>query len=44
MKLLLSEDLVLRYFDEPPAHGGDPVTVAKYQRVPWLMMMEWEKV
>jgi SAM-dependent methyltransferase len=44
MKLLLSEDLVLRYFDEPPAHGGDPVTAAKYQRVPWLMMMEWEKV
>jgi SAM-dependent methyltransferase len=43
MQLLLCEGLLLRHFDEPPAHGGDPATVAKYQRVPWLLMMEWEK-
>ncbi len=43
MQLLLCEGLILRHFDEPPAHGGDPATVAKYDRVPWLMMMEWEK-
>ncbi len=43
MQLLLCEGLILRHFDEPRAHGGDPATVAKYDRVPWLMMMEWEK-
>lgn len=43
MQLLLCEGLVLRHFDEPSAHDGDPATVEKYNRVPWLMMMEWEK-
>lgn len=43
MQALLCEGLILRHFDEPPAHGGDPATVAKYNKVPWLMMMEWEK-
>lgn len=43
MQLLLHEGLVLRHFDEPSAYGGDPAVVATYQRVPWLMMMEWKK-
>lgn len=43
MQLLLHEGMTLRHFDEPSAHSGDPATVAKYNRVPWLMMMEWEK-
>ena len=43
MKLLLCEGLILRHFDEPHAYGGDPAVVNKYQRVPWLMLMEWEK-
>lgn len=43
MKLLLCEGLVLRHFDEPPPYAGDPSVVDKYQRVPWLMQMEWEK-
>lgn len=41
--LLLGEGLILRHFDEPRAYGGDPAVVDKYQRVPWLMLMEWEK-
>lgn len=43
MNLLLGEGLILRHFDEPRAYGGDPTVVDKYQRVPWLMLMEWEK-
>lgn len=43
MSLLLSERFILRHFDEPPAYGGDPAVVEKYQRVPYLMLMEWEK-
>lgn len=43
MTLLLGEGLILRHFDEPRPHGGKPAVAEKYQRVPWLMMMEWEK-
>ena len=43
MGLLLGEGLVLRHFDEPMPQGGDPAKVARYMRVPWLLMMEWEK-
>lgn len=43
MNLLLGEGLILRHFDEPRAYGGDPTVADKYQRVPWLMLMEWEK-
>lgn len=40
---LLREGLILRHFDEPSPHGGDPARAARYRRVPWLVMMEWEK-
>lgn len=43
MTLLLGEGLILRHFDEPRPYGGTPAVVEKYQRVPWLLMMEWEK-
>jgi len=43
MTLLLEQGLALTHFAEPPAHGGDPVRMARYNRVPWFMMMEWTK-
>ena len=43
MQLLLGEGLILRHFDEPRPYGGKPAVAEKYRRVPWLMMMEWEK-
>jgi hypothetical protein len=43
MRALLDAGMILRYFDEPPPCGGDEETAGRYRRVPWLMMMEWEK-
>ncbi len=43
MTLLLEQGLTLTHFDEPPAHGGDPVRQAHYNRAPWFMLMEWAK-
>ena len=43
MSLLLEQGLVLTHFAEPAAHGGDPVTTARYNRAPWFLMMEWRK-
>ena len=43
MTLLLEQGLRLTHFDEPPAHGGDPVRQAHYNRAPWFMLMEWTK-
>ena len=43
MTLLLEQGLTLVHFAEPPAHGGDPVRQAHYNRAPWFMMMEWTK-
>jgi SAM-dependent methyltransferase len=43
MRLLLDQGLVLRYFDEPMPRGGDPVRVATYRRVPFFLIMEWQK-
>jgi SAM-dependent methyltransferase len=43
MGLLLGQGLVLRHFDEPAPQGGDPAKVARYRRVPWFVVMEWEK-
>jgi len=43
MTLLLKQGLTLTHFAEPPAHGGDPLRQAHYNRVPWFMMMEWAK-
>lgn len=43
MSLLLAEGLVLRHFDEPAPVGGDPQQAARYRRVPWHLVMEWQK-
>ncbi|KMO11804.1 class I SAM-dependent methyltransferase [Methylobacterium platani] len=43
MGLLLGQGLALRHFDEPVPQGGDPAKVARYRRVPWFHIMEWEK-
>jgi SAM-dependent methyltransferase len=43
MALLLEQGLVLRYFDEPSPVGGDPDLAARYRRVPFFMVMEWQK-
>jgi hypothetical protein len=43
MELLLGAGLILRYFDEPRPQGGDKERAARHARVPWFMVMEWEK-
>lgn len=43
MALLLGQGLLLRHFEEPPAAGGDPERVARNRRVPWFVVMEWQK-
>jgi SAM-dependent methyltransferase len=43
MSALLNAGLVLRHFSEPECQGGDPGLVERYRRVPWFLVMEWEK-
>jgi hypothetical protein len=43
MTALLAQNLRLVYFAEPEPLGGDPDRIARYRRVPWFMVMEWEK-
>ena len=43
MTLLLASGMQLRHFAEPVPRGGDPETAAKYRRVPWFHVMEWQK-
>jgi len=43
MQLLLAQNLRLTWFDEPEPHGGDDATVSRYRRVPWHLVMEWQK-
>jgi SAM-dependent methyltransferase len=43
MSLLLEAGLALRHFAEPVPHGGDPEKAALYRRVPYFLIMEWEK-
>ena len=43
MQAFLSKGLVLRHFDEPRPTGGPPDRVQSYDRMPYLMIMEWEK-
>ncbi len=43
MGLLLSLGMELRHFAEPMPTGGDPATAARYLRVPWFHIMEWQK-
>jgi SAM-dependent methyltransferase len=43
MSLLLAAGLQLRHFDEPAPRSGDPAKADRYRRVPWFLIMEWEK-
>lgn len=43
MGLLLGQRLLLRHFAEPSPRGGDPERAARYRRVPFFHIMEWEK-
>jgi SAM-dependent methyltransferase len=43
MSLLLEQGLQLRHFDEPAPHGGDPARADRYRRVPYFLIMEWQK-
>nr|WP_046477473.1 MULTISPECIES: class I SAM-dependent methyltransferase [Filomicrobium] len=43
MRLLLAEGLILRAFEEPAPVGGDPEIADRCRRVPWFVVMEWEK-
>lgn len=43
MSDLLAQGLLLRHFDEPAPSGGDPERRARYERVPWFVVMEWER-
>lgn len=42
MRLFLSAGLLLRHFDEP-APTDDSTRADDYRRVPWHLVMEWEK-
>jgi SAM-dependent methyltransferase len=43
MSLLLEAGLELRYFAEPVPHGGDPARIDRHRRVPYFLIMEWQK-
>lgn len=43
MSLLLEQGLRLQHFDEPAPHGGDAERRARYLRVPYFLLMEWQK-
>jgi SAM-dependent methyltransferase len=44
MKALLAEGLRLTHFDEPvPTKEAPPAKAKEFRRVPWFLVMEWEK-
>jgi len=43
MTLFLNHGLQLCHFSEPAPTGGDPETAARYRRVPYFHIMEWQK-
>lgn len=43
MQAFLDQGLILRSFDNPPALGGPARSVESYTRVPWLVLMCWQK-
>jgi SAM-dependent methyltransferase len=43
MSLLLGAGLQLRHFAEPSPQGGDPAKADRYRRVPYFLIMEWQK-
>lgn len=43
MSLLLGHGLTLRHFAEPAPYGGEPDKADRYRRVPYFLIMEWQK-
>lgn len=43
MQAFLSHGLKLTHFAEPAPYGGDPEKAARYHRVPYFHIMEWQK-
>lgn len=43
MQSFLANGLILRHFDEPLPLHGDPERNARQTRIPWFVIMEWEK-
>ncbi len=43
MTALLDAGLTLLFFDEPAPTGGDAERAEFYRRVPWFLVMEWQK-
>jgi SAM-dependent methyltransferase len=43
MAQFLGHGFELRYFAEPAPRGGDPAKAARYRRVPYFLIMEWQK-
>lgn len=44
MQMLLEQGLILTHFDEPAADPQGPAErVARYNRAPWFMVMEWAR-
>lgn len=43
MTLLLGAGLTLTHFDEPAPNSGPLETADRCRRVPWFLLMEWEK-
>lgn len=43
MRNFLANGLILRHFDEPLPTGGDAGRVERQSRIPWFLIMEWEK-
>jgi SAM-dependent methyltransferase len=43
MSLLLENGLELRHFSEPMPVGADPAKAEWHRRVPYFLMMEWQK-
>lgn len=43
MTAFMEAGLRLAYFDEPEPVSGEPAQQARYRRVPWFVVMEWQK-
>jgi hypothetical protein len=43
MSLLLGAGLELRHFAEPAPRGGDPAKADRYRRVPYFLIVKWQK-
>jgi len=43
MQNFLANGLILRHFEEPLPTGGSEIRINRQTRIPWFVIMEWEK-